>query len=238
MLKELGKKRANPYACKTNALKLSACPCAELGTCKHSFEGAVAAVRGIAGVIFDGVTHLVKDKYMNTTMISVSDLDKVREFIRGSICDKEFNLSYSYEYDGTTLTFQHIGQLKFEGFVLDDATELLTTECCTIVNVTHYETYVVDTIPDLTINGSVQALANNPYAFSGVPATDEATAAQLKTDVETALAAAGYVFESVSVIASVEDEGYSLGIYTQNGGAITIGTKAMQNCGIAEMFSC
>lgn len=238
-LSNLGRKRANEHAYKHNALKLSPCsPCNDLQTCKDSFTGAVAAARSIAAIELDGETYRVADYYMNTTSIALTDMPKIADFLEKILSRKEYNLFTEYSYEGGNLTFEHIGQVALTALVLDNGTKLTTTRCCTIVNVTKYQAYAVDTVPDVSYESNSETLANNPYPHTGVAAQDDATATQLATDFADSLTALGYAHEKVQVSVDNFSAGYMVSVYSAVDVAPTIGIKAMQNCGTEEMFSC
>jgi len=113
-----------------------------------------------------------------------------------------------------------------------------TTRKTTIINATNYTGSFVATLGVVSVNGAAgTALANDPYAWSGTPATDNATAAQLATDLGLALTAQGFDYKSIAVSANTTDSDYDVTVYGRKSQKITIGGTALSEAtGSAQEF--
>lgn len=139
--------------------------------------------------VFDGVTVTL------ATPIAVANVDDIRQALYDEIQKKEGAVWVSVVLSGGVLTIQHIGHLRLASVACSDVSagaQQATTNKTTLVTVSKFSfTDIVGTVGPLRYSNTNEALANDPYAHVGTPATDDATAADLAADMDTALAALG-----------------------------------------------
>lgn len=247
-IKEFGQKKANPQARRTNNLKLAnQTECPELVTCEDTLTGNVAADRRIASVTYNGqvfsttadVVSPGGEVFMRAPgLIDPADSETLDAWLNAVVEVYEFNRFVKATYEGVVFTLVHRGQCEITAVTLDNATVINATRCCTIAAATKWLVNIVGDPGDFAHDGNTQALANAPYAYSGTLATDQATAATLKTDVEAALTAVAFAFEKVEVNVNTVLEAYEVLIYSTTTTALTVGGEAPTNCGLVEFFSC
>lgn len=236
---EYGKLRANPDAYTGNSLRLESCnDCGDNTTCRDSHSSVIdSGARTIISVEFQGVV------YTPASPINPSDTVALLAWMKTVLEKFEYDVLHTATWVVTagnsgTLAYNHYGQGTVAKFTLDDNSDLSFTRCCTIENQRAFRLLVEGTVANMVYNNNSHTLANNPYPFSGTPATDTATAAQLKTDFEAGLTALGVTFTEVLVEANQDAAGYYVNYKTGNEAAVYIGTTAMVHCGWFEVFNC
>jgi len=107
-------------------------------------------------------------------------------------------------YDSGTddFYFEHIGDFTIASLTTDNPATHNLTRSTTIAALCNLTNNLAGSIANLNDGTSTFVMPNTPYNYTGVPATDAATAAQLKTDVEAGLAALSISYTSVTVEAS------------------------------------
>jgi hypothetical protein len=184
--KNRGGKIANPSAVKPNMV--SAIDADQVGVNAKRDEVTLTTAGNFTAFVFDGVTTTLD------TPIAVASVAAIKTALEAVVGLKENNVWISVEYAGGDLTIKHDGQLRLASVACSDVSagaQQATTLKATLASLLKYSTSAVGAISPLTIGGTTVALANTPYAHTGTPATDDATAATLATDLDTALAAAG-----------------------------------------------
>lgn len=225
---------ANPKADQDNAMRSPKCdPCTGIKMCQDTIEGDVPAGASLVGIVYDQVEEPLK-----FDAVDVTDNDAVLRSIYYCIKPCEKDISIGFTLDGASFSFTHIGQSTISGLIFSDGTTETTvdtaTRLCDLRNECTYRLNLVGEVADLSYAGNTETLANNPYDFTGTPATDLATAAQLKADIETALTALGQDFISVEVVADADSETFQVDVL----GDINtlVGDKCFQHCGCEEKF--
>lgn len=222
---------ANPNATETNFLKLQACdPCNSTAPCLDYYEGAVTLTNTMVSVTIDGTA------YPLTTTTQVQNVDTWVAEVKALLLSgttEEINVIVRAAYSGGVLSFEHQGVKTISAITTSGGAIALTRECDKSAHA-DYSISVVGTIAALNDGTTSDALDNNPYAFSGTPATDAATAATLATDIETALGNISASFVSVTVTVNDIDEDYDVVIHRkQDGTYLYFGTERLtesNNC--------
>lgn len=219
---EWGLYRANPDAQDDNVMKLSNdCGCETAAACEDSFSGTIAEARTIKSITYDDVTY--------PTSTGALAKDDLKAFIQGVIDGKEVDGHVEVIYEGTTLTVTHIGEGTLATITYDnDSTSSLTRKCNLKSVYVYADMNVVGTVGPLVYDGASQALANEPYAWSGTPATDATTAAQLETDLGTALTALGVPNYTVSVAVDTPNSQYTISLRYTSGEPVKIGDNYVE----------
>lgn len=231
---ELGQKLANPHAIPSNALKLAKCDCSPAATCQHTLTAPIAPVKGF---VFDGITYLVSDYYMNTS--ELSDTDRIRTFLNTVLSSREFNLYFDVTDDGTDLTFFHIGQCPLEQVIFGDDTTADFESCCNIVNAFKYQTILEGETMPIIFGDLSEDLANSPYAYVvGDAAANQTTADTLQADVEAALDALGVPYTEVSVTVNDTTGVFVLDVSVTERLQLKHGMVDFQYCLVEEAFHC
>lgn len=248
-IKDFGKKRANPYACPTNNLKLSGnCECDDKATaCEDTIEIEADETALFTGVMFAGTMFDVNTPILNLDgaelqgavgPIPVLETHRIEDWICAVVNTHEIDLSVDVSYADDVLTIKHIGCVALNSAMVD-GTETEAKRCCELEVVTKWAAQGVDEIADFGFNGATESLANNPYEYEGVTATDEATAAELQADITTALTALGVgLVGEVTVKVNDVSGAFDISFYTSDDEAVLIGTSPVQDCGKKEMFNC
>lgn len=227
---DFGRLRANPQARDTNFIKLdNSCSCTPGSACLDTIVKTVAANTTFNSMVYFGET------FTPTAPIPVSDTQAIEDFICSVLLKREFDVIVTVKLDGTTLTITHIGQGVIGGITYSNGAGTVTRLCDTAV-ICEYKSLVVGDVSPLGDGTTSQALANTPYAYSGTTATDDATAATLKDDIESALLAVGIPYISTEVTVNVLAEAYEVSIKAVDGTKIYFGTKQLVACNCEEAF--
>lgn len=223
-----GQLRANPEATNTNFLKLA----------KHDpentnvpsldhYEGAQTGTDTMLSVTIDGTVHALT----TTTQLSevetwVSEIENLLG--EGHTGDKEeINIIVRAAHDGTDLSFEHQGMRTINAITTSGGAINLT-RVSTKSPHADYSASVVGAVANLNDGTNTAALGNNPYNYSGTPATDATTAGTLKADIETALGSIGASFVSVAVTVNDVNENYDVVIHRKRDGkALYFGTSVL-----------
>lgn len=194
LLKEIGKYKASPDSKSDQLIQVPKCDtCGTYEACGDRASAAAANTVTITGFVFDGVTYSI-------TPTLVTAPATIASLINAQIKKIEIDPVIEVKYDGTTLSVNHIGDGTLTSVTRSVGGTLATTRYCIETVICLHEIDVEGTVAQV-INGSLSAaLASNPYTYTGVPATDTAKAATLKTDMQTALTAVGQAYDSVNVI--------------------------------------
>ncbi len=230
-LEDFGRVRSNPQAHRPNFMRFDneICACPGLKACLDTVTKTVVANTTFVGFTFDGET------FTPAVAIPVSNTSAILDFIVDKIGIKEFDLNIKVNLNGTTLTITHIGKLALTAVIFSDGTTTASRACVIEVHC-EYKALVVGTVAPLVNGANSATLANNPYDFAGVPATDSATAATLKTDIEAALATLTVPYDSVTVTPNVMDESFEIAITAKEGTELAFGTTALKECNCAKLF--
>ncbi len=236
-----GRLRGNPKACATNFFKLSECPCAHTPLCLYKYEGAIAEGAALTQIKVGESIH-TSSKGKQTTYpeeviaIDPSPTDPIA--IRDAICaaiGKYVTTEHVYVsiVDGV-ITIEYIGAKELLE-VHFGATVLTIEKHCDVREVCTYQTLASGVIP--SVNGT-EDLANNPYAYDPADsASNTTTATTLQADLETALTAAGVVYNSVVVTPDPDAEMYLITVLADSEFTGTkLGSKAFECCGCEKEF--
>ena len=194
---EFGKMRANPYALTTNNMMLTdTCGCTDDPVCRDAILVVNPGVQTVTSIDYEGTTY--------TTDAPVLDLDgKQRYGVLGAktlddplLVDwltaiaeiYEVNTKVVIEASGSDYMILHYGAGTFDDLVVSGAAVIVEDRCCDTGAFIQYRLSAEGAIGDIDWNDTgAEALPNSPYAYTGVAATDEATAAQLETDLGAVL---------------------------------------------------
>ena len=230
-LERFGRVRSNPYAKSTNFVRFDdeICACAHLNACLDTVTKALAPNLTFVGFIFDGET------FTPAVPIPVSNVDGILEYLTTKIGIKEFDLNIKVKSEGGNLVITHIGKLALTSVIFSDGA-VNASRVCTIEVHCEYKALVAGTIPPLNDGTTSEALANNPYNYTGDPVQDAAKAATLKTDVETALGTLGVAFDSVAVVPNTFDESFEVTVTAVENTVLYFGNVKLKECNCKKVF--
>jgi hypothetical protein len=174
------------------------------------------------------------ETYTPSAPIPVTDVQAIEDFICTVLMKKEFDIIVNVKLEGTELTITHIGQGVISAITYSNGAGTVTRICETAV-MCEYKSLVVGTIQPLNDGTTSQALANNPYDYTGTNA-DITTASTLKDDIESALLGVGIAYNSVKVTVNVMAEAYEVSIKALDNTKIYFGTKQLIACNCEEAF--
>lgn len=202
----------------------SAAECCDEGiTCKDELIIPLASGASITGITYDGVAYLMVNDVRSlhkaypgtdyelllaapgnltgTQLATAAGRSTLKQFVSAVASIYEVEPVVIVAYDGTNLTIRHYGSGTISAASKSAGAANTVTRCCTLVSLFVYKASVEGAFETLYLNdlSANEVMANTPYDYAGVPATDAATAAQLKTDVEAALTALGVNYIKVSV---------------------------------------
>ena len=213
-METLGRKRGNPQADVKNFTKFPVSATGVSG--KDTLSYTTVAGSSITAFTYEGVVY---------PLLTVSTADqpkKTRDAILEVLEKYEINAVIKVKYTGGAVVFSHIGEGAITGVTIAGASRA-TTRLSNVVVKADNVASVVGIIAPMSANGSNTALANTPYAYSGVYATDQTKAALLATDITAALTTLGVTGSTVAVfvdnikgkfkvtINSVRDNNFSIG---------------------------
>ena len=250
-LKEYGRKRANPHACIKNNLKLTEGMCCgenDSPVCKETLTGTIDPAEFFMGITFEGKQYSVTNPVISEGgeeilgvqgPIPLTDKVKIEEFIGAVLTVWEVCPYCTCKIEGTTITVEHIGACELTLLHFSDSDDVARTErCCDLATINKFQFTIKDDAADLEWDGNSEALANSPYEFQDNPTADQATADQLKTDVEAALTALGVQYNSVEVTIDDIAGEYVVAYHTREAEGIMMGFKQASFCGGEEGFVC
>lgn len=186
---QFGKLRANPDATTSNNFRTGHCdPCPPEAACEDTLQ--ITALGSVAAVSFT-VNGVVYTFPAGTTL---ADTAVIEATIAAALAAQgEYDIYVSAVYAGGKLTLSHIGNIALSAFIFNVSTPADIVRNCDVIPVCDYKLSVVDDPGDLSYDGGAgQTLAGAPYAFTGTPATDDATALTLAGDIDTAIAATAF----------------------------------------------
>jgi len=211
-ISQLGRKRSNPKANINNALYLvKNCGCTNDPVCEDVITiSAFTAGIMLNGITFEGTPYTFPSPLSLETqqweimceilkIISTDYSENDRPY-RYETTAKEAHPGLTIETVGADIVIKHTGACTISAISLSTGDTVTVARNCTLVNACAYQLEGMGTIGPITVNGGApQALANDPYAFAGVPATDDATALLLEADLQAALVAGGATVYNVTV---------------------------------------
>lgn len=223
-----GQLRANPEAKNTNFLKLAKDDPQNANVPSLDYyEGAQTGTDTMVSVTIDGTVHAL------TATTQLSDVETWMSEIENLLGEghtgskEEINIIVRAAHDGTDLSFEHQGMRTINAITTSGGAINLARQSAKSPHA-DYSASVVGTIANLNDGTNTAALANNPYNYSGTPATDATTAGTLKTDIQTALGSIGASFVSVTVTVNDVNENYDVVIHRKRDGkALYFGTSAL-----------
>jgi len=132
---------------------------------------------------------------------------------------------------GTTWLVEVYTEATIGKFVnASDVDVSVTAECVGIAVCDYKVTLAGGNLGDVSDGTNSDTLGNNPYSFTGTPATDDATAAQLGTDLAASLGNISWVYKSVTVARNDSASGYDILIRGEYGQTLTINDTTVPNC--------
>ena len=249
-IREFGKKRANPCACPTNNLKFSGnCEC---GPAENACEDCITITAeedatldsiGFADMLFMPTVATMALDGDDTLIpvygpIKVSDIERLEKWLCAVLATHEIDLSLSAVYADGVLTIKHIGCFPLVDPVVS-AGEVTVVRCCTLEVVRKYASQVLGEVAELSHGDNTATLENNPYEYTGTTATDEATAAELATDLATAMGTLGVTLVGDVVVTVNNLSGaFDICYYSASEEPVMIGMNPAQECDKKEMFTC
>lgn len=186
-VEERGRLHANPNRNqKTQMASIGKDACSE-----DAPYGAVGrdVIKGIDGdltaITIDGVEYTFDSAVDHTDEEAV--VAAIVDKLKNAGTDSEYNVWVKAKHDGSTTVVTHDGRRTIS--VIDKSGGTFNgARTTTVYQVEEYRlSDVVGTVGPVTYGGSSETLANEPYAHSGTPATDDTTADQLATDIAAAL---------------------------------------------------
>lgn len=190
---ELGGKRMNPLAGSTNMWKLTndLCDCTSDPTCMDYANVDVNPARTLDEIIVDGVSVPV-------TATSTANVADLKQALEDAIAPYENAPYFELVVNGDNLLIKHYGATVVSAYGFSAGADATTTRVCEVKKLCKFTGADVGTITPFTVtlpDGTTDtvAIAGGPWAHTGTPATDDATAATLKTAIYNALVADGYV---------------------------------------------
>ena len=228
---EFGLNRANPHARKDNNLKIVSPD--DPGT-----AGQDTLTKAAATALFIKTVTFAGEVYVADPMIPANDPDAVNDFLLNIVKIWEVDAFLKITFDSGTLTVVHIGAQSITEIKFDDDSTITPTRVDTIKTVCDNKyMFVGDPGVFTDGTGTPAALANVPYNYSGVPATDMATAAQLKTDIEAYLTAESTDYESVTVYPNNIEGQFQVVINAEKGvNSFSFNADAFTVSGCADIF--
>lgn len=251
---EFGKKRANPYACSTNNLKLTdTCGCTNDPVCRDDILITNPGTQTIVSVDFNGKTFTTDAPVLNLEgevlhpVLGAKSFSTVED--RKAITDWLTAITNVYEVDAKieildsaapNYYIQHYGACLMENLTVSGAATITQNRCCDVANVIQFKLSSEGAIGSIDWNNvGAQALTNSPYNYVGTPANDLATAAQLETDLTTALNALN-IPDLTDVKVTVDDNSgeFVMSYWSSSSDAAISGVIPFVNCASKVEFTC
>lgn len=233
-IREFGRLRANPNARTDHRMvRLPACP--EPTVCEDYYSNTVANTKVIASFVHEGVTVTLD------TAIAVTDPDAIKaaivKHLQENTTAQEFDVWVDVQYNGTALTFRHRGATTISRISTTAGDNYDTARRCNIKVYCTFTGILVGAVPNITIDGADEALANSPYAYSGNPVTDAATASTLEEDIQGALDDQSLDYKSATVEVSDELEAYVVTVTAIYGTTISSGSNKFTEGSCTQEFA-
>ena len=140
-------------------------------------------------------------------------------------------------FSGTTAAKQvHvIGEATIDKLVNSSDADVAVTELCGTTTYCDFTVSGEGTLGQLVYDGTGSALDNDPYDYTGTPATDTTTAATLRTDIISELTALSVTYQSVTVTPDTDLQAFVIvirGTIENLDGKLLLGVKAFSrsNC--------
>lgn len=227
------KKLANPNLPEEGIIEIAA---SEAGCCtvnagpECKYTNSPNYVKGIKGV-------KLKGGEIAPFAAPTTDYKSTKEAI------KMMHKSMGYREMDTVSVRQNGGEiavyseLPLEAFVYSDDTQLVFTAACRKVSLCDYKAAVTGNVGSITQNGQTQPIAGD-FNYTGIPATDQATADDLATKVKAAIDAMedGH-YASVMVSPNAGLRAFSVVVSTYSDGMMLIGAKEMDRCNCKPNFA-
>lgn len=193
--------------------------------CKYSFSNNFGTA--IASVVIDGTTHAFAANAATPAAFK-TQLAAVLEGL--GYVDVETPVGISYSGSSTYLV-EVVTDAKIDKFINASAADVAVTSECTPIRTCDFSVQLVGAVGDLTDDGgtTTETLDNTPYAWSGTPATADNTAAQLATDIKSALDALGVEWKSVTATPNTTDEAYDVTAVIECGATLAFGATEFKN---------
>lgn len=193
---ERGRLHANPNRAVTNQMA-SISPCDESDVGRDVLTGIDA---NLVSISIDGVSYTFGTAVDYTDEAAVEAA--IVALLTGSGANREYNVWVRavYDADADALAIYHDGQRVINSLVKTGPATVTATRYTTLATVCDYVIAdAVGALGDVAYGDLSDTLANNPYAYSGTPLTDEATAADLIADLTASLAAVGLTVAGASI---------------------------------------
>jgi hypothetical protein len=233
---EFGQKWANPNS---TFEMVGVTECDAPAVCKDYYSDTVADTNNITAFVLvdtDGTeTTITLD-----SAVSVDEPADLKAAIEAKLADYEFNVRVDVAYSGGALTFAHYGATTVKSLTASAAGALTTARQCTMVTFCDFTAQLVGAVPNLTINGNDEALADTPFAYAG-GVDDATTAGELKSNIEGALDNQSITYDSVTVTVNDDDEAFDVVIVAQQGVRLiaddTDGTRFVEQACITDFIA-
>ena len=193
-LQELGKRRNNPLAGKTNLWKLTSdlCDCGNEPTCMDWVNLDLNPARTVTSIVWNGITIDVVDT-------ASGDLVALKEAIETALNQYENNPYVEFVVATTdAVLFKHYGAGTLSAINFTSGGAATTARVCVeqiFCTFKGSDSGAMTPISIVKTDGSTQSVAvsGGPFAYVGNSGTDATMADTLKTALYNALSGAGYV---------------------------------------------
>lgn len=233
MVTDFGRPRANTATYAKNNLELEDYEAVTTPGRDVITKGTAAAL-SVSSVVFAGTTYTAGPG----EALPATNPDAIFDWLMARITKFEIDPYLTVVYDSGTLTVTHMGHYTLTSITFDDAsTANGTRTTTTVVNCTYG--FSVDGDPGNFTDGTFTpaALANAPYAFTGVVAADEATRAQLETDIIAKLDLESTPYVSVNVYTNQITGAFDIEIVAEQGvSSFSLGTVPFIESKCKTMF--
>lgn len=227
MWKELRNKDRNPDNT-FHALKSEIGCCGDDQTpCKYSVTHDFST--GIKSVSVNGTVHALA----NTATSGTEFKDELAALLEGlGYADVDLpNGTKVTNTTGTTWDVEVVSEAVIDKLVnASDVDVSVTAECVQIAVCDFKVTLAGGPLSPVAYDGSSNNLDNDPYAYTGTPATDESTASTLATDVASELTALSVPYKSVEVTVNDTAGGYDILVRMQYGTVVSIDGTELEFC--------
>lgn len=225
--KQIGLLRANPTAKIENNLKLPNNIDAVAG--KDVLDFTTAGSGAVTAFVFQTVS------YNLPAGLIASNVKGIRNAIWDILRGLEVNPEIKVVYSGGVLRFYHVGEGVVSSVTIGGTARTTTRKSTWTVRAKN-KAMVVGALVALSVNGVTNALANTPYAYSGVLATDETTAQELEDDIIASMAALT-VTGTVSVAVDLAGEGYNVVIDSLSSNIFKLGGTTLSQYDFTDVLA-
>lgn len=234
-LHEYGRLRANPDAQDDNSVKLSDCD--QPAACQDLWDAqTITNTETILSLNYNPGDGVVSIPIPAEDQVQVDDAT-LADVIAKALKAYEYDTYVRASYAAGDLTLKHVGEGTLVSFVTSGGVKTADSRTCTTV---YKCDHVADNLagilgPVTDGDGGSEALANDPYAWTGTPATDDSTAGDLQTDLGTALTALGITTDSITAVNNGVD-GYLVTVRANSPKTIILNGTQLRQTNCSQVF--